>query len=76
MALATHILMPEEDDERGIHQKCGLREVDLSLNQIGFRGVFAIEKGLKQTTEKRIESQLIQVDLEGNMVFQEVSSLF
>ena len=62
---------------------CGLREVDLSANQIGFHGVFAAEKALKkrlellqvqQTNRTGADAKLvmIEVDLEGNMIFQEV----
>lgn len=77
-----------------IKQCCGLREIDMSCNKIGFIGVFAIEKGLKlrmdriqrSITSKRsnnggfntksnhdsLESYVIEVDLEGNLIFQEV----
>ena len=69
-ALVSQILMNE--------CSCGLREVDLSVNQIGFYGVYAIEKALKNRRE-RLKAQggedediLMEIDLEGNMVFQEV----
>jgi len=54
----------------------GLREVDLSANRIGFQGCFAIEEALKDRMEGRQEGQKVEVlvDLEGNMVFQEVST--
>lgn len=71
-ALVSEILMNEDA------RKSGLREVDLSVNQIGFYGVFAIEKGLKNRRERLMaqgvddEDLLVEIDLEGNMVFQEV----
>lgn len=49
---------------------CGLREIDLSANRIGFYGVFAIEKALQRRGAHQKEA--IEVDLEANMVFQEV----
>ncbi|KAL7526954.1 hypothetical protein ACHAXR_002733 [Thalassiosira sp. AJA248-18] len=75
-AFISQILMEE-------NTSCGLREVDLSVNRLGFYGVFAVEKGLK-TRMELLEGQhkqksgrdekvvAIEVDLEGNMVFQEV----
>ena len=58
----------------------GLQEVDLSANRIGFRGCFAIEEALKEQMkvlnneggEGKSHIPSMQVDLEGNMVFQEV----
>lgn len=53
----------------------GLKEVDLSANRIGFRGCFAIEEALKgrMENERCEDGELpVQIDLEGNMVFQEV----
>jgi len=82
-AFVSQILTPGEDDQ----MNCGLREIDLSVNQIGFYGVFEIEKRLKERSEKiekswmqktnkgdkkEFKRLLIEVDLEGNMVFQEV----
>jgi hemolysin III len=71
-ALVSQILMNEDAS------KSGLREIDLSVNQIGFYGVYAIEKALKNRRE-RLKAQglddkdiLVEIDLEGNMVFQEV----
>lgn len=84
-AFVSQILNPGEDDQ----MNCGLREIDLSVNQIGFYGVFEIEKRLKERSgkieqswmqktnkgdKKEFERQIIEVDLEGNMVFQEVRS--
>jgi len=69
-ALVSQILMNEDAS------KSGLREIDLCVNQIGFYGVFAIEKALKNRKERLkaqgIDDDEILVDLEGNMVFQEV----
>lgn len=59
MAFADHVCKS---------QVCGLKEVDLSINQIGFKGSIAIEKALLEQKEDRH----IEVDLEGNLVFQEV----
>jgi len=50
---------------------CGLREIDLSANRIGFYGVFSIEKALKRRMELD-KNEPIEIDLEANMVFQEV----
>ena len=79
-ALVSQILM-DEDEYEG-KSKCGLREIDVSCNQIGFYGVFAIEKGLKKRMERikaqhdkgdqSLESYVMEVDLEGNLIFQEV----
>ena len=79
-ALVSQILMSEDGDKQ-----CGLREIDLSVNRIGFYGVFAVEKALKRRMERiqqsqnskhsaqqRYQNNFIEVDLEGNMVFQEV----
>ena len=72
-ALVSQILMNEDASNM-----CGLKEVDLSVNQIGFYGVYAIEKGLKNRRERLkalgVEDKdiLVEIDLEGNMVFQEV----
>mmetsp|Transcript_21709 Transcript_21709/g.31065 ORF Transcript_21709/g.31065 Transcript_21709/m.31065 type:complete len:470 (+) Transcript_21709:68-1477(+) len=69
-ALVSHILMNEDASQSG------LREIDLCVNQIGFYGVFAIEKALKNRKERLkaqgVDDDEILVDLEGNMVFQEV----
>lgn len=49
---------------------CGLREVDLSANRIGFRGCLAIEQAmLKRHPETH---PFLDLDLDGNLVFQEV----
>lgn len=76
-ALVSQLLMDEKDGSQ-----CGLRELDMSCNQIGFFGVFAIEKGLKNRMERltarhngneqNLESYVLEVDLEGNLIFQEV----
>ncbi len=50
----------------------GLKEVDLSVNRIGFRGSIAIEEMLN---EKEKNGRRIEVDLEGNLVLQEGTSL-
>lgn len=69
-ALVSQILMNEDASQSG------LREIDLCVNQIGFYGVFAIEKALKNRKERLlaqgVDDDEILVDLEGNMVFQEV----
>lgn len=52
--------------------ECGLEVVDLSANQIGFRGCLAIEQGLLKRGTK--EHRIMDVDLEGNLVFQEIMS--
>jgi hypothetical protein len=46
----------------------GLKEVDLSVNRIGFRGCIAIEEILN---EREKNDARIDVDLEGNLVLQE-----
>jgi hypothetical protein len=51
------------------HQECGLREVDLSANTIGYRGCLAIEQAL-QRHDKMV--RCLSINLEGNLVFQEV----
>lgn len=79
-AFVSQILLAENGET--INTKCGLREVDLSVNKMGFYGVLAIDKGMKKRIEL-LETQtpqqlrgksvtIIEVDLEGNMVFQEV----
>mmetsp|Transcript_29380 Transcript_29380/g.44838 ORF Transcript_29380/g.44838 Transcript_29380/m.44838 type:complete len:626 (-) Transcript_29380:192-2069(-) len=55
----------------GSSKNCGLREVDLSVNRIGFRGSIEIEEMLIQ---KENENNAIEVDLEGNLVLQEIMS--
>lgn len=52
----------------GQSQVTGLKEVDLSVNRIGFRGSITIEELLK---EREKNGQGIDVDLEGNLVLQE-----
>lgn len=72
-ALVSQILVPDESRGGGgesASAKCGLREIDLSANRIGFYGVFAVEKGLKRRMQ--ITDRHLEIDLEGNMVFQEV----
>jgi len=49
-------------------KECGLYEVDLSANRIGYHGSKAIEKELKN----REEDHVLHVDMEGNLVFQEI----
>lgn len=49
----------------------GLRDVDLSANQMGFRGSLAIEHALQKRDDAT--QPFISVDIEGNLVFQEVS---
>jgi len=48
---------------------CGLREVDVSANHIGFRGSLMIEQALQ---ERGPNFPTLDVDLEGNLVLQEV----
>ena len=50
--------------------KCGLKEVDLSVNRFGYFGCMLIDKALLEKREK--SDCTIVVDLEGNLVFQEV----
>ena len=50
--------------------ECGLRDVDLSANQIGFKGTLAIEQALVERQRKNLAP--IVVDLEGNLVLQEI----
>jgi len=84
--LRTLLLRGCRIGERGAlsfaHQICGsgstsgLREVDLSACRIGFRGCYVIEEMLKEKREKGRTKEgigMMVVDLEGNMVFQEVS---
>lgn len=78
-ALVSQILVNDEANGRSC---CGLREIDMSCNQIGFYGVFAIEKSLKKRMErirarhksdgKSLDFFAIEVDLDGNLIFQEV----
>mmetsp|Transcript_30216 Transcript_30216/g.57737 ORF Transcript_30216/g.57737 Transcript_30216/m.57737 type:complete len:317 (-) Transcript_30216:832-1782(-) len=60
-AFVSQILTPGEDDQ----MNCGLREIDLSVNQIGFYGVFEIEKRLKERSEK-IEKSWMQKTNKGD----------
>ena len=78
-ALVSQLLTNGEGKDG--RSKCGLRELDVSCNKIGFFGVFAIEKALKNRMEQmkcleygdeNFESHIIEVDLEGNLIFQEV----
>jgi hemolysin III len=50
-------------------KECGLQFVDLSANTIGFRGCLVIEQALANRGE---EDRCLEVDLEGNHVFQEI----
>ena len=85
-ALVSQLLI-EKTDEEDEESRCGLREIDMSCNQIGFFGVFAIEKGLRNRMERikarhdaskngcqnnNLDSYIMEVDLEGNLIFQEV----
>jgi len=49
--------------------ECGLTEVDISVNQIGFRGCLEVEEALVRARRK---GKRIEVDLEGNLVLQEI----
>jgi len=55
--------------------ECGLVEVDLSANYIGFKGSIAIEQALKERKASK-DLHEMTVDLEGNLVFQEGKILF
>ncbi|KAL3826249.1 hypothetical protein ACHAXA_006277 [Cyclostephanos tholiformis] len=73
MAFVDRVLVDydgDDDDVKGggkrRSRKSGLRVVDLSACRMGFRGTFAIEERLREREDVMI------VDLEGNMVFQEV----
>jgi|AntRauTorckE5430_2_1112549.scaffolds.fasta_scaffold05571_1 hypothetical protein len=59
MAFVEHI---------GKSDVCTLKEVDLSVNKIGFRGSILIEEMLIAKGDK---GNMIDVDLEGNLVLQE-----
>ena len=50
-------------------RRCSLRDVDLSVNGIGFRGSIRIEEMLIRQQEEK--GNQIDVDLEGNLVIQE-----
>jgi hemolysin III len=50
---------------------CGLGEIDLSANFIGFKGSLAIERAMTARTE-RTDLEYMHVNLEGNLVLQEV----
>ena len=52
----------------GKSDHCGLKDVDLSVNKIGFRGSIMMEEMLM---EKERRGRPINVDLEGNLVLQE-----
>lgn len=52
----------------GKSDHCGLKDVDLSVNKIGFRGSIMMEEMLM---EKERRGRPIDVDLEGNLVLQE-----
>jgi len=86
-AFVSHVLesppIENDDDNNGEEESsnnsrsrpcncCGLREIDLSANRIGFYGVFSIEKALKRRMELDETNEPIEIDLEANMVFQEV----
>lgn len=70
-AFAAHVLSSPDS-------ATSLREVDLSANLIGFHGCLAVEKAMKRKTDRLLENGdsgndgLMEVDLEGNLVFQEV----
>ena len=51
-------------------QECGLVDVDLSVNRIGFRASVAIEEAMNKRVQNGQDS--IYVDLMGNLVLQEV----
>lgn len=51
-------------------QKCGLVDVDLSVNRIGFRASVAIEEAMNKRVQNGQDS--MYVDLMGNLVLQEV----
>ena len=55
-------------DHIGKSQISGLKEVDLSVNSIGFRASIRIEEML---LKKEKDGMKIEVDLEGNLVIQE-----
>ena len=53
----------------GSSYMCGLQEVDLSVNKMGFKGILAIEEML---VEKERQGRTFEMDIEGNLVLQEV----
>ena len=56
----------------GSSKVCALKEVDLSVNSIGFKGSIKIDEILIQKEE---QGAAIEVDLEGNLVIQESKCL-
>lgn len=52
------------------NRECGLTDVDLSANYMGFRASVAIEQQLAKRDDTFEE--VLVVDLEGNLVFQEI----
>ena len=55
----------------GPSETCGLVDIDLSANFIGFKGSLAIERAL-QARALQLELPFIHVNLEGNLVLQEI----
>ena len=51
-------------------QECGLVDVDLSVNRIGFKASVAIEEAMLKRVQNGQSN--IYVDLMGNLVLQEV----
>ncbi|GKY97079.1 hypothetical protein MPSEU_000666400 [Mayamaea pseudoterrestris] len=52
-------------------EQCGLVDIDLSANFIGFKGSLAIERSLATRAEQP-DLSYIHVNLEGNLVLQEI----
>lgn len=60
----------QRNAENDANSRCGLLDVDLSVNRIGFRGCLAIERALLRRTKEGKEN--MYVDVMGNLVLQEV----
>jgi channel protein (hemolysin III family) len=57
----------------GPSEQCGLVDIDLSANFIGFKGSLAIERSLAARAQ-RLDLSYIHVNLEGNLVLQEITN--
>jgi hypothetical protein len=70
----SEIIAPNDSSSSGgsnsTADECGLNNVNLSANFIGFRASMAIEEALTKRDKEGMN--LLLVDLEGNLVFQEV----
>jgi hemolysin III len=63
--------------QEGTNGESALREVDLSANFIGRHGIAGIEKAVvERNLQARGPEDLLTVNLEGNLVFQEIMNAF